>query len=197
VHVRRLAVERERVVEVLGGLGIDRDGREVAEVSPPLRRRRRRRVRLELLPCASFDEQSLEDVFDLVRGAEDVDDLRAAASEAGDDEIAGAGRAKILAVEADRRPGREVRVADDELAAPGDLHDDEILLQILDQLLPVSDTEIGTPWADAQAPPSRAQRRNSPSAACSASSGFVARLSTATRSGSTPRRSMSRPVGVR
>ena len=85
---------------------------------------RRRLVRLELLPRAALDEQPLEHVLDPARPA------RARARPA-----RGRGRSRRrrarprsaspspLRSSDDRRPRREVRLADDELPAPRDLDD--------------------------------------------------------------------------
>ena len=169
VDVRALAVDRERVVEVLRRLGIDRQRRQLAQVDASVERRLGRRVRLELLARALLAEQALEHVLDVLRGAEHALDARAPAQAPRDDEVAGVDVAEPLAVEQERRVRREVRLADDELAAARDLDDDEI---------------VGD------------QRRKSCSPACNASSCGVAGSLTAYMSGVTPRSEMSWPPGV-
>jgi hypothetical protein len=121
-----LAAERQGVVEVLRGLGIDRVGREVAEVDPAVERRRRDGVGLELGAGALLDEQRLEDVLDPPRAPEPALDLRPAPAGADDGEVAGPDVAEPLVVEDERDSRREVGLPDDELAAPGDLDDDRV-----------------------------------------------------------------------
>jgi hypothetical protein len=115
-----------------------------------------------------LDEQPLEGGLDRRGRSEDALEPRPAASGADDREIARAGVAEPFPVEDDRDPRREVRLADDELAALLDLDDEEV-----------------------------AYRWSSTSAAASASSDAVAGSSTTSTSGSTPRRVMSIPAGVR
>jgi hypothetical protein len=130
VHPRanavRLAAERERVVEVLGGLRVDRVGGEVPEVDPAVERRLGRRVRLELLARALLDEQRLEHVLDPTRGAQRALDAGAAPAGAHDREVAGAEVAEPPRLEHDRHARREVRLAYDELSPPPDLDHDAV-----------------------------------------------------------------------
>ncbi len=60
----------------------------------------------------------------MVGAAEDALDLRAAAPARDDRELAPLGASQRLAVEDERNAGREVGLADDELAASRDLDDD-------------------------------------------------------------------------
>ena len=76
------APERERVVEVLRGIGIDGVGRQVAQVDAVRILGRRRIVRLERLPGAALDEERLEDVLDPVRRPERLLDAARALSPA-------------------------------------------------------------------------------------------------------------------
>jgi hypothetical protein len=71
-------------------------------------------------------KQALQHGLNVLRLAETALDLRAAASGASDDEIAGADIADPLAVEDERDPGNEVRLAHDELAALRNLDDDAV-----------------------------------------------------------------------
>ena len=121
-----LAAERERVVEVLRGVGIDRVGQQVAQVDPVrnLRFRVGGGVRLERLPRAALDEQRLEHVLDAVGRSEPLLDLRPAAAGAHDREVAVLDVPDPLRVEHDRHAGREVRLTDDEPAATADLDDE-------------------------------------------------------------------------
>ena len=79
-----LAAERERVVEVLRRLGIDRVGDELAEIDAVASRPARGVVRLELDPRALLDEQRLEHVLDAVGRAEPT--LHPGAAAPGSDE---------------------------------------------------------------------------------------------------------------
>ncbi|HKH32022.1 MAG TPA: hypothetical protein VKA45_13325 [Gaiellaceae bacterium] len=73
---------------------------------------------------ALLDEQALEHSFDRVGPAEDPLEPRPAASVRRDDrEVAGTRFVAPFLVEQDRRAGREVGLADDELPAPRDLDD--------------------------------------------------------------------------
>jgi hypothetical protein len=116
---------RERVVEVLRGLGIDGEGEEVAQIDAIRQVRRGRRVRLELRARARVHEQAFQHGEDVLRLTEDTFYVRpAAARNGGDDEVAGAGVTETLAVEHERYARDEEGLADDELAALRDLDDD-------------------------------------------------------------------------
>ena len=120
---------RERVVEVLRGLRIDREGAEIAQVDAIRKVLRGLRVRLEVRVCARVDEQALQYGEDVLRLAEDAVDTRPAAPRnGGDDEVARAGVLEALAVEDERDPWDEERLADNELAALGDLDDDALYI---------------------------------------------------------------------
>jgi hypothetical protein len=82
-------------------------------------------VRLEGQASALLDQQALEHGLDRVGAAEDALEPRPAAAVGSDDrQIAGTRLVAALLVQQDRRPGREVRLADDELpSAPRDLDD--------------------------------------------------------------------------
>ena len=62
-----LAPEAERVVEILGAVGIDRDRRQLAQVDTPVEARLGRLVALEVDSRAALDEERLEDVLDPLR----------------------------------------------------------------------------------------------------------------------------------
>jgi hypothetical protein len=122
-HAGVLASDRDRVVEVLRGLRVDRERRQVAQVGAPLDRRLGRVVRLVALAQALLDEQRLEHVLDLGRRAEHAVDGGPPPHAYGD-EVAFARVAERLAVDDDGHAGLEVRLADDELPAPRELDDD-------------------------------------------------------------------------
>ena len=84
-----LATERERVVEVLRGVGVDRVREQVAQVGPVRVLGLRRVVRFEGLPHAAVDEQRLEHVLDPVGRPEELFDLRASPAGAHDRELPG------------------------------------------------------------------------------------------------------------
>src|SRR6266545_7307793 len=114
----------ERVVEVLRRLRVDREREQVTEVDALGGNLRRLRVGLELgRPRARVDEQALEHDLDVARLAEDALELRTAAPRPDNGKIAGPGVAESLAVEDERHPRHEVRLADDQLAALRDLDD--------------------------------------------------------------------------
>ena len=118
-----LAAHRDRVVEVLRGVRVDGERRQVAEVGAALVRRLRDVVRLEALAEPLFDEECLEHVLDPLRRADDALHAGTSATQGHGDEIALARVAEPLAVDDDRRPGHEVRLAHDELPAFGELDD--------------------------------------------------------------------------
>src|SRR6266851_444339 len=121
-----LLLNRDRVVEVLRGLGVDRESELVAQVDPVGQIGIWRVVGLELGARAGVHEQSLEDDLDVLRLAELALDSRASAAGADDNEISRADVAAPLAVDRDRNIGDEVRLADEQLAALVDLYDEEI-----------------------------------------------------------------------
>src|SRR6478735_2094200 len=121
-----LAPKRERVVEVLRGVRIDRVGQQVAQVDPvrDLRFRIGRSVRLERLSRTALDEQRLEHVLDAIGRPEPLLDLRPAAPGTHHSQVAVLDVTDPLRVEHDRHARREVRLTDDEPAAPADLDDE-------------------------------------------------------------------------
>ena len=122
----RFRPDRERVVVILCGVGVDREGRKVAEVDAAFDRRLRRVPGLELLPRPGLDEQRLEHVRDVFRTAENTLDPSAPTARPRHDEVACGRLADALAVEHERHARREVGLADDELAAARDLDDDAL-----------------------------------------------------------------------
>jgi hypothetical protein len=81
-------------------------------------------VRFQAHARALLDEHALEHCRDRIGATEYALEPRAAASVAEDDgEVAGTRVVETLPVEQDGRRGLEVRLADDELAAPRDLDD--------------------------------------------------------------------------
>ena len=121
-----LLADGDRVVEVLRRLGIDRERRQLAEVNAAFERRLRCVVRLELGPRFAVDEQAFENRFDVVSFSEHSFEPRPAATGSNDREITAPGLAQSLAVEDERDPGHEVRLADDKLAALCDLDDNAV-----------------------------------------------------------------------
>jgi len=83
-------------------------------------------VRLERDPGALLDEERFEDVVDPAGASEAPLDLGPPPARPHDGEVAGAGVAEALVVEHERHAGGEVRLADDELAAPADLDDEKV-----------------------------------------------------------------------
>src|SRR6266511_3960618 len=122
-----LLLHGERVVEVLRGLGIDREREELAQVDAVGEILRGRRVGLELGARAGVDEQPFEDGFDVVRLSEHTFEPRAPTAGADDGEISGACVTEALAVEDEGDVRNEERLADDELPALPDLDDDEVV----------------------------------------------------------------------
>ena len=98
---------------------------QLAQVDAAFEARLGRLVRLEGSRSAALDEQPLEHGLDRARRAEHTLEPRAPASGAHDGKVAGPRVAEPVPVERERRPGREERLADDELSAPGDLDDDD------------------------------------------------------------------------
>ncbi|HKG10534.1 MAG TPA: hypothetical protein VKB07_08185 [Gaiellaceae bacterium] len=80
---------------------------------------------LEAVARAFLHQQALQHGLDRLRPAENPLEPRSAPSVRGDDcEVAGTRFVAAFLVQEDRRAGREVRLADDELpAAPRDLDD--------------------------------------------------------------------------
>jgi hypothetical protein len=73
-----LAANRNRIVEVLRRLGVDRERDEVAEVGAALGVGGRQVERLQVGTLALLDEQALEDGLDRARRPQDAVDLRTA-----------------------------------------------------------------------------------------------------------------------
>jgi hypothetical protein len=117
-----LPCDRDRVVEVLRRVRVDREGGQVAEVDPPLRCRLGQVDRLQRHPRPALDQQPFEHCLDPARRPEHAFDLRPPATARDHGQVTTIGAVQRLAVEDDRRPRREVRLADDQLAAARDLH---------------------------------------------------------------------------
>jgi hypothetical protein len=83
-------------------------------------------VRLESAARAPLDQQRLEHVLDPLRRPDQALDARAPATAGDDRKIARACFARAFAVNDDRDAGVEVRLADQELAAPSELDDNGI-----------------------------------------------------------------------
>jgi hypothetical protein len=111
-----IVVKRQGVVEILRGLGVDREGQLAPQVDASLQRLQRRLERLEPAALALLDEQRLEDGLDPVRTAECPFQLGPSPAGTDEREVARARLAAPLAVDRDRRPGREVGLADEQLA---------------------------------------------------------------------------------
>ena len=99
-----VVVERQRVVEVLRRLRVDRERELVSKVDAALGRRLAQLERLEPLALAFLDEQAFEHRLDRARLAEDALELRPPAPLAQDGEIAGARLAAAALVQHERHP---------------------------------------------------------------------------------------------
>jgi hypothetical protein len=91
VNVRTVLGDRERVVEVLGCLRVDRERELLAEVYSAVDRDRRRVVGLEAAELAFLHQQALEHCFDPVCTAENAFDASSSATLADQGEVAGLG----------------------------------------------------------------------------------------------------------
>jgi hypothetical protein len=123
VHERAVLGDRERVVEVLGGLRVDRERELIAQVDAAFRADRRRIVGLEPAQLAFLHEQAREDDLDPVGRPQNALDPRPPTAFAHERKVARLRFAASLAIEQQRRPGDEVRVADEILASLGKLDD--------------------------------------------------------------------------
>jgi hypothetical protein len=127
-HAVGLAAHAEGVVEVLRLLWVDREREEPAEVDAirfalrwVVRKRR-------VLPAqALVPEQPFENGLDVARGPEDPLEPGAPAPRTENDEVADGRLPRPPPVDHDLGPGLEVRLADEELAAPGELTDQELV----------------------------------------------------------------------
>ena len=122
-----LAPKRQRVVEVLRGVRVDRVGRQIAQVNPARGVGLGWIVRLEGAAGAALDEKRLEDVLDLIGRAEDLLDVRAPATGAHHGEVAARDVPDAFRLEHHRNARREVRLADDQLPFAFHLDDDALL----------------------------------------------------------------------
>ena len=123
VHVGAVLGDRERVVEVLGGLRVDGEGELIAQVDAAFGADRRRIVGLEAAELALLHQQPLEDDFDPGGRPEHALDPRPTTAFVHHGEIAWLHLPRPLAIEHDRSTRREIRLADEELAPLGDLDD--------------------------------------------------------------------------
>ena len=124
-------VQGERVVEVLGRDGVDREGKLLAQVDPSVQRGLDRIERLEAAAFALLHEQRLEHGLDPVRPAENPLEPSPPAPAVDEREVARPRLAASLAVDDHRHARREVRLADEELAASGELYDERIAHALL------------------------------------------------------------------
>src|SRR5205823_12298638 len=122
VNVRAVPLQRQRVVEVLGRLRVDRERKLTAEIHPPFERRRGGVMRLEPLSRAGIEEQGLEYVLDPLGRAQHPLHACAPAPAGHDGEIAGPRVPRALAVDHDWHAGGEIWLADEQLSAPGELY---------------------------------------------------------------------------
>ena len=97
-----LASKRQRVVEVLRGVGVDRVGEQLAKVDAVRDVDRPELVLFERLPVAAFDEQRLEHVLDVVGATEVLLDVRTPAAGAHDGKVAALEVAGALQIESQR-----------------------------------------------------------------------------------------------
>jgi hypothetical protein len=123
-HAVVFAAKAERVVEVLRLVGVDGEREEVAQVDAVrLVLRRRRWQRRMGPPHALVPEEALEHRLELGRRPEDALEARSASARPHHGEVADGGVARALAVHDDGDAALEVRLADQELAPPGQLDD--------------------------------------------------------------------------
>ena len=121
-----LGAERERVVVILGSLGVDREGDEVAQVDTiglvvaRLLRKRRRGSADSLVPEEAFKHR-----LDVGGTAEDTLEARASPAQAHEDQVADRGVLGTFAVDDHRHAALEERRDRKELAAAGKLADEE------------------------------------------------------------------------
>ena len=127
VHVRPILLQRQGIVEVLRRLRVDRERQLAPQIDAPFDRRLGNRVRLELDARAGLDQQRLEHVLDPLRRSDDALHARAALAPGHDGEVARSRLPRPLAVDDHRHAGREVRLADEQLPAPGELDDDGLV----------------------------------------------------------------------
>ena len=125
-----LAAERERVVEVLRRVRVDREASSArgGRRAPPGRLALREGVAARTRPARRFSTSSASSTFS-IRFAlpEPALDLRTPAPGANDGEVAGADVVVApLRVDEDGHAGGEVRLAVDQLAAAADLDDEEV-----------------------------------------------------------------------
>ena len=123
-----LLLHGDRVVEVLRGLRVDREAELIAQVDAVGQVGLGRLVGLEARADARVHEQSFEDDLDVFRVAELALEPRAAPAGAHDDQVAGADVAAPLPVDRDRDVRDEVRLADEQLAAPVDLDYEKVVV---------------------------------------------------------------------
>jgi len=83
-------------------------------------------MRLEGLTGATVDQERLEHVLDPLPRTEHALHACPPTPAGHDSEIARARLARTLAVDHDRHARREVRLADEELAAPGELYNNRL-----------------------------------------------------------------------
>ena len=121
-----LAADRDRVVEVLGRVGVDRETDLLAEVDAAVEARGRRVVRLEVRPRPLLLEQRLEDVREPVCRPERLLEPGAPSPRGDDGKVAGPDVAEPALVQRERHAGREVRLADEEAPAPSNLDDESV-----------------------------------------------------------------------
>src|SRR5918995_2938294 len=121
-----LPADRDRVVEVLRRVGVDRERDLPAKVDPAVEARGRRVVRLEVRPRTLLLEQRLEDVRQPVCGPHSLLDPGPPSPGPDDGELPGADVAQPALVQRQRHARREVRLADEETPAPSDLDDEAV-----------------------------------------------------------------------
>ena len=117
-----LAHHRDRVVEVLRRVGVDRERRQVAEIDSTFAGRLPQVDGLQRRPRAALDQETLEHSLDPARRPEHALDLRSPPTTRDHGQVASFCPVQRLAIEGDRRPRREVGLAHHELAATRDLH---------------------------------------------------------------------------
>ncbi len=121
VHERAVLLDGQRVVEVLGRVGVDREREPIAQVDPTFRVDRRWIVGLEAAQLPLLDQQPFQHDLDRARRPKHALDPRATAALAHDGQVARP--ALGAAVEQQRRARHEIRLADEVLAPRGELDD--------------------------------------------------------------------------
>ena len=115
-HAVALALERQRVVEVLRRLRVDGERDETAEVDAIVEARRRSIVWLETAAQPFLHEQAFEDVLDVIRASDHPLEPRSPPSPPQHRDVSGVGVAEPFPIDEQRNTRLEQRLPDDEPA---------------------------------------------------------------------------------